>query len=68
VWRTERGRGEPPTLHDPHTPVVRSVTRTRDTCDGSLLSSRAYETAGSWLQTLSAVYSVQQSRMAYTLA
>ena len=27
VWQTERGRGEPPTLHVPHTPVVRSVTR-----------------------------------------
>ena len=31
MWRTERGRGEPPTLHDPHTPVVRSVTRAHAT-------------------------------------
>ena len=29
--RTERVRGEPPTLHDPHTPVVRSVTRAHAT-------------------------------------
>eukprot|EP00966_Prymnesium_polylepis_P019747 455370-Prymnesium_polylepis.1 len=39
--RTERGRGEPPTLHDPHTPVwsvKHAHTRHVD--------SRAYETAG----------------------
>lgn len=30
-YTVERGRGEPPTVHDPHTPVVRSVTHAHAT-------------------------------------
>ena len=40
VWRTERGRGEPPTLHGPHTPVIRSVTRAYATRMTGLLTER----------------------------